>query len=338
MRSTRPLSLAASEHEDVTSARHRKDKAKNESFKSREWIVEEVPSTAAKPPGLEAPWRGERAGRSYRLVSGVPLKSTPAANLQLREDLRKKHTTYQGRITRRSRKGVEREAWVSRPFRDPVAGVLITYPPWLLRMLKLAPQHEQDRILDAAALAAVKELQDAGWQPIAIDHHEDTAQAHTTISCLRIDEVSKRLIGMPSQSAWTLCMERLQRFGVEHPDPQKRQWLKDNLARGGITPDVKAYRAADAVLLKWIEGAHGNAESLSKKYLGEFSAWQKDAQNKREGRIAVKLLRAIERRTGQILVSTTLLKVAGMIKEPIAQAKKERDELAKANDAFYRVR
>lgn len=313
-RNIRPLSKAQSEHECVTSKRHAKDKKKNEAWRSKAWVPDELPGHSEKPPGLQGRWNDLRPGTSYRWVAGIMIECKPAELLQAREALRKKFPSYQGMMIRKTKKGETREAWVNRKLTNPVSGCLITLAPWQTRLLKEAPAEERDKVLKKAWEAAIKELHKAGWQPFGADAHEDTAQPHATISCLRINETTKRLIEMRGCSKWTIVMDRLDRAGIKHPDEKKAQWFHENMERSGVTPNLAAHRAADQVLSDWIKSK--KVTHLEGVYLKEYADWQRQWIVRREAKLAMRVARRVSR-IAQVaimgLVTAKLMKLAGEI-------------------------
>lgn len=312
MKNVRPLSAAESEHECVTSKRHATDKKKNEEWKAKAWIPDELPDHREKPPGLSGRWNELRPGTAYRWAGGMMCECSPKELLQAREALRKKFPTYQGQMVRKTKKGVARDAWVSRKLDNPVAGVLVTLAPWQVRLLKDAKEEERNRILRKAYEAAIKALDRAGWQPFGLDEHWDTCQPHATISCLRVDEKTRKIIPMPAASKWTVVMDRLERAGIQHPDEQRRKWHEENMTRHGVTPNIEAHRAADTVLADWIK--EKNVPHLEKKYRDEYVSWQRDWQTKRQAQTVARAANVLSRMTKMAVtgyVTAKLMQIAG---------------------------
>jgi hypothetical protein len=337
MKSTAPLTKAQSAHENVLSRRHRDDKKKNEAFRDSEWIKDEVPGTHESPPGLDGPWSRTRQGVSYHyLGKGMIVEEDPHTFHKFREEFRAKYPKYRQACVRKSRKGELRESSTLRRLRNPVAGFRITLPPWHVRMLKLQPEHEQRRVLKACWSAAAEEVEKAGFECLGLDAHEDTPQPHATLSVLRVDRKTLRLRDMPCASKWTCCMERLRRYGIEPENRQKREWLDGNLARHGITPDILAHRAADAVLDAWVEKQ--KKPDLEKQFLEEYTRWQGKREGKSAMRKGIKWLRVAEKATGQFFITAAMLKVAEMVKEPSKQKERERKEMDKIIEEANSIR
>ncbi len=316
MKSTRLLSKSESKHEDLTSKKHAEDKKKNESFRDREWVSSSEPTPRDSVPGLEGPWRGEASGLSYFWLLGDLQRCDPKDIYRERERLRKQHTHYRVAMQRKTKKGIVREAEVRRKLRSPVRTLNVTFAPWTLRALRLAPKWEQDETLGKAFRAATEALDAKGLRPFGCDVHLDTPQAHGSIHMLCLDPQTERMVLMPSQSTWTLASERLRRAGIEHTDEQKRKWLDDNLARNGETADLAAFRAADAVLDAWAKDT-GRSEEVA-KYLKEYAPWREGRQVKKESKHLIWRLQHLERQARRLgilrgtLVVPALISLAGL--------------------------